>query len=340
MKTYILSITTLVFVFVGLLIIVHFLVKRDENTVYSFNDLQLQFGDGQDGKMCFYIRYYVWQLHKQREIREYYQKAKIIITTEHFYEITESREAQRCSDYFLQNMFLYYVEETKVIDKTFIEGNMVYVFADKTIYFNTKPYLNEIIDMYKFVCNSKIDENEEKRICIVLDELYGLMTTNVIYIQKLGYYIETINLVKNPRKELMLLNVLIEIAEYFKKLDRGFLGESRDMEQNPVTWNIWNQLNIGGDVESVCTVNYNDINIDAIIENIKKNILDVSESNGKKIIDAIEQVKEEINKEKPNKNKIRNGIDILTSMMTLANGIPNLAQNINEFIDYVKKFIK
>ena len=120
MKTYILSITTLVFVFVGLLIIVHFLVKRDENTVYSFNDLQLQFGDGQDGKMCFYIRYYVWQLHKQREIREYYQKGKIIITTEHFYEITESREAQRCSDYFLQNMFLYYVEEKKVIDKTFI----------------------------------------------------------------------------------------------------------------------------------------------------------------------------------------------------------------------------
>ena len=63
MKTYILSITTLVFVFVGLLIIIHFLVKRDENTVYSFNDLQLQFGDGQDGRMSFYIRYYVyWRL--------------------------------------------------------------------------------------------------------------------------------------------------------------------------------------------------------------------------------------------------------------------------------------
>ena len=47
-------------------------------------------------------------------------------------------------------------------------------------------------------------------------------------------------------------------------------------------------------------------------------------------------IREEIMKPEPKRNIISNGIKLLAPMISIANGIPALAENIQKFIDYVQ----
>ena len=53
----------------------------------------------------------------------------------------------------------------------------------------------------------------------------------------------------------------------------------------------------------------------------------------------MEMIKEEMMKPEPKGKIISNGIKLLAPMITIANGIPTLAVNIQKFIDFVTPYI-
>lgn len=190
MKAYILAIIVWGIVIIGLPAIIVFLIKIDDNRSYTFEDLQVQFNDTQGERLFFQIRYYFWQLHKQKEIEKYYRKGKVILDRENFYEIIEVRGPYVCTDFMLEVKLLFYVKEKKIIDKIFIKGNMVYLFEDKTIFFDIKPYLHEIEDVDEIMCNSDFDSKKKEQIELLFEDFYGMVTTNAILTSKLRYYIK------------------------------------------------------------------------------------------------------------------------------------------------------
>ena len=56
---------------------------------------------------------------------------------------------------------------------------------------------------------------------------------------------------------------------------------------------------------------------------------------GDEILDVLEQVKEEIDKEKPKKSRLQNCLKLIAPMITIANGIPVLATNLQKLHDII-----
>lgn len=342
---YMLSIVIPVLLFV-VLVIFQLLVKQDEKVFYSFRDLHLQLNDVQGESLFCQITLYPWQHHKYREIERYYQKGKIIFISGHIYEITEMRGPYKCENAIFQRVLKFYISEKKKIDTAFIEGNNVYIFHDKTIYFDTTPYLQEIEDAYSLMCKSKLDENEKERVGLLFNDLYEMSSTNIILIQKLMYYVEVLSefsIISKNVEKLKILNVLAEIIKYLKETNIESFEERKNMQKDNVTLNINNQVNIAKDGSRVYGVQNNNINIDEIdiiVRNIMQNISKVPATDAETIAEAVEIVQEEMRKKEPNKKIISNGIKLIAPMISIANGIPVLAENLKKFVEYISAIIK
>lgn len=343
---YILSMFIPMLMFFVVLVIVQLLVKQDEKVSYSFRDLRLQLNDLQGESLFCQITLYPWQRHKYREIERYYQKGKIVFISGHIYEITEMRGPYKCENAIFQRVLKFYISEKKKIDTAFIEGNDVYIFHDKTIYFNTTPYLQEIEDAYNLMCDSKLDENEKERVALLFNDLYEMSSTNIILIQKLMYYVEVLSefsIVSKNVERLEILNVLAKIIKYLKETNIESFEERKNMPKDNVTLNINNQVNIAKDGSCVYAVQNNNINIDEIdiiVRNIMQNISEVPATDAETIAEAVEMVQEEIKKNEPNKKIINNGIKLIATMISVVNGIPVLAENLKKFVEYISAMIK
>lgn len=66
------------------------------------------------------------------------------------------------------------------------------------------------------------------------------------------------------------------------------------------------------------------------------NVSGLDKEDADTIIDSVEMIREEIMKPEPKRNIISSGIKLLVSMISIDNGIPALAENIQKFIDYVQ----
>lgn len=53
------------------------------------------------------------------------------------------------------------------------------------------------------------------------------------------------------------------------------------------------------------------------------------------ILDVLEQVKEELDKAEPKKSRLQNCIKIIVPMITIANGIPVSATNLQKLHDFI-----
>ena len=54
---------------------------------------------------------------------------------------------------------------------------------------------------------------------------------------------------------------------------------------------------------------------------------------------VLEQVKDELTKIEPKKSRLQNCIKIIAPMITIANGIPGLAINLQKFQDFIIQYI-
>ncbi|MGN1166063.1 MAG: hypothetical protein ACI4S2_06550 [Lachnospiraceae bacterium] len=71
-----------------------------------------------------------------------------------------------------------------------------------------------------------------------------------------------------------------------------------------------------------------------IIDVIESNLLEIGKDDAETIMDSIEMMKPE-----PKGKIISNGIKLLALMISIANGIPTLAINIQKFIGFVAPYV-
>lgn len=79
--------------------------------------------------------------------------------------------------------------------------------------------------------------------------------------------------------------------------------------------------------------------LERVIEIIRDNASKLGRENAETVIDSVEMIKEELLKPEPEKKIINSGIKLLVPMITIANGIPVLAENIQKFIETVSAYI-
>ena len=322
------------------------LIKQDEEKQYFFKDFRLQFNDVQGERLCCEITLYPWQKHKLREINAYYQVGRIVSNLGHVYEINEIRGPYKCKNAIFQEVLRFYVSEKKKIDTAYIEGNTVHVFHDKTIYFDTTPYLQEIEEAYSFMCKSELDEHKKERVRLLFSDLYEMSTTNIILAQKLMYYVGALSefsMINKNLEQLKILNILTEIMKYLKETNIETFEDRMDMPKDNVTLHFNGQVNIARDGSNIYAIQNNNISIDEVdimVRNIMQNLSEVSREDAETIVDAVEMVQEEIKKNEPNKKVISNGIKLIATMISVVNGIPDLAENLKKFVEYISAMIK
>lgn len=135
----------------------------------------------------------------------------------------------------------------------------------------------------------------------------------------------------NDRVVLVLIN---NINDYLTGIgiDMGF-------DEN-IVWNVnGGQVNIASGnaiINATQNESVNNAELENIIKNIMDNVSGLDKEDADTIIDSVEMIREEIMKLEPKRNIISSGIKLLTSMISIANGIPALAENIQKFIDYVQ----
>lgn len=135
----------------------------------------------------------------------------------------------------------------------------------------------------------------------------------------------------NDRVVLVLIN---NINDYLTGIgiDMGF-------DEN-IVWNVnGGQVNIASGNAIINATQNNGLNnaeLESIIKNILDNVSGLGKEDADTIIDSVEMIREEIMKPEPKRSIISNGIKLLAPMISIANGIPALAENIQKFMDYVQ----
>ena len=108
--------------------------------------------------------------------------------------------------------------------------------------------------------------------------------------------------------------------------------------------NLSNSQIIIGDGNMVNARNVNnrkEINdLSDIIKVIMENMYALEEKDIDVLIDIIEMVKEELEKPKPKKGRLRNCLSLLAPMVTVANGIPALTYNLQKLMDFISSYLR
>lgn len=102
------------------------------------------------------------------------------------------------------------------------------------------------------------------------------------------------------------------------------------------------QFNFAKNNGIINTTQINGVNaseLDGIIKGIMENLSELKKEDAESIEDAIEMVKEELVKPEPKVSRLRSCVSLLAQLLTIANGIPVLSNNLQGLIDYITPFI-
>lgn len=115
------------------------------------------------------------------------------------------------------------------------------------------------------------------------------------------------------------------------------------MEDTNMTLNMnGGQFNYAKDNATINATQNNGVNaseLDSIIKGIIENLSDLKKEDAESIKDAVDMVREELAKPEPKVSRLRSCVTLLAPMLTITNGIPTLANNLQGLIDYIKMFI-
>lgn len=137
--------------------------------------------------------------------------------------------------------------------------------------------------------------------------------------------------------ELMPIDIQ---EEYNIQVERKF----RTMEKRNVTLNIsGGQVNFAKDNAIINATQSNGIGgneLDIIIKAIKENLSGLKQEDADEIIDVVDMAKKELTKPEPKTSRLRNCITLIAPMITIANGIPVLANNLQKLQEFIMQCIK
>jgi len=72
---------------------------------------------------------------------------------------------------------------------------------------------------------------------------------------------------------------------------------------------------------------------------ILKELSQLKQEDAETISDTIDLLKEELTRETPRTGRLRNAVTLLAPMITIVNGFPTLAQNLQSLVSYIQSLI-
>ena len=115
------------------------------------------------------------------------------------------------------------------------------------------------------------------------------------------------------------------------------------MNKGNTTINInGKQINIAKDNSTINALQNSQMNIselETIFEAIRRNLTGLNKEYVDEILDVLEQVNDEFNKEIPKKSRLKNYLKIISTMITVANGVPVFVKNLQNLYNYIINFI-
>lgn len=138
----------------------------------------------------------------------------------------------------------------------------------------------------------------------------------------------------NDRVLLVLIN---NINDYLTGV-----GIDMGLDENTV-WNVsGGQVNVASGNATINATQNKGVQTDelnGLIKSITDNLSGLSKEDTETVVEAVEMIKDELTKSEPKWKIVSGGIKLLAPIVTIANGIPVLAGNIQNFISFVTKCI-
>lgn len=103
------------------------------------------------------------------------------------------------------------------------------------------------------------------------------------------------------------------------------------------------QVNVAEDNSTIYATQNNGVSVselDKIIKGILDNLSGLKEKDADSIRDTVDMAKAELAKPEPKVSRLRNCLSIIAPMVTIANGVPVLTDNLQKLMDYIIPFIK
>ncbi len=115
------------------------------------------------------------------------------------------------------------------------------------------------------------------------------------------------------------------------------------MEDKNITYTIsGGQINIAKDNSTINAIQNNGVSVselDNIIKEIMENLSGLEKEKADEIIDVVNMIKEELEKPEPRVSRLKNCVTLISPIVTIVNGIPILANNLQKLIGYISPFI-
>jgi len=102
------------------------------------------------------------------------------------------------------------------------------------------------------------------------------------------------------------------------------------------------QVNISNDSAVINAVQNNGIiknELDDIIKGIMENLSGLEKEDADEIVDVVEMAKNELAKPEPKVSRLRNCLILIAPMLTIANGIPTLADNLRKLQEFISFYV-
>ena len=244
----------------------------------------------------------------------------------YMFELLESNCAALNYEEILSDIFPQYIIETnfeKCVMTVKALHNMVQDNYDRDELPRNLCINKQGMDMYDYLnnVNSYLDFMFQH-----LEEMYSLYKKNPKILE------EFLHIDIEQYIELMPMDIQ---EEYNMQMER----KKWDMNKRNMTVNIsGGQVNIAKDNATINAIQNNGLDgnqFETIIQAIKDNLSGLKKEDGDEILDVLEQVKEEIDKEKPKKSRLQNCLKLIAPRITIANGIPVLATNLQKLHDII-----
>lgn len=115
------------------------------------------------------------------------------------------------------------------------------------------------------------------------------------------------------------------------------------MDNKNVTFNIsGGQVNLANENATINATQNNGVSInelDNIIQDIMENLSGLNKEETDEIIDVIEMTEEELKKTEPKVGRLKNCLNLIASLFTIANGIPELVNNLQKLYNFINMHI-
>lgn len=115
------------------------------------------------------------------------------------------------------------------------------------------------------------------------------------------------------------------------------------MNEKTITFNVnGGQVNYAQGNSVINATQYygeNEDELSDILKRIKENLQELKEEDAEKLSDAVDMVKEELTKSEPRTSRLKSSATLIAPMITIANGIPILADNLNKLLNYINSYI-